>query len=438
MPNGVDTEAFSPGPDADGLRASLGIPDDAIVAAFVATLDRAHHFKRLDVAIEALARWPTTSGCTCSSPATASCGLSSRRRRATAGLAERVHFLGRVPHAELPGVLRAADLFLLTTEPPESFGIVLIEAMACGLPVIATEYPGVRAVVDDDVKRRRRPARRCGCGRRRARRGSPRRAPRSAAPRRGRPRQVRARVELAAAARPDGRGLPRRDRDAAGAEPMMEPGPLDPPRRLLLSALARHRRAPAGVDGSAPAPARPPGHGAHHRRLWAAPRRRRAAVRRPERRRRPRRRPAAREGTPAGPRPRRLAVRLRHLLRAPPSAQQADRPRAARARLGAVRDPRSAAPSPRARLRLRDHDLAARSRPTSSAAPCSARRPPGSPTCATPGPSSPFGPQFPTAAPAPRRRAAGAPPALVRRRGRLRQPSRRRRPRATAGSPKRS
>jgi glycosyltransferase involved in cell wall biosynthesis len=60
---------------------------------------------------------------------------------------ERVHFLGAVPHPELPDVLRASDLFLLTTEPPESFGIVLIEAMATGLPVIATDYPGVSAVV---------------------------------------------------------------------------------------------------------------------------------------------------------------------------------------------------------------------------------------------------------------------------------------------------
>jgi glycosyltransferase involved in cell wall biosynthesis len=149
MPNGVDADAFSPGPAGDARRR-LGIPEDAIVAAFVATLDRAHHFKRVDVAIDAIA-------------ATADerlhllvAGDGELRPRfeeqaARAGVGDRVHFAGRIPHAELPAVLRAADLFLLTTEPPESFGIVLIEAMACGLPVLATEYPGVRAVVDDGV-----------------------------------------------------------------------------------------------------------------------------------------------------------------------------------------------------------------------------------------------------------------------------------------------
>jgi glycosyltransferase involved in cell wall biosynthesis len=72
-----------------------------------------------------------------------------RDQALAAGIGDRVHFLGRVPHQELPDVLRSADLLLLTTEPPESFGIVLIEAMACGLPTVATEYPGVRAVIDD-------------------------------------------------------------------------------------------------------------------------------------------------------------------------------------------------------------------------------------------------------------------------------------------------
>jgi glycosyltransferase involved in cell wall biosynthesis len=145
MPNGVDTTLFSPGEDEAGLRASLGIPAEATVVAFVATLDRAHHFKRLDVAIDAIADGPVHL-------VVAGGGdlLERFRERAhAAGAGERVHFLGSVPHAELPAVLRAADLFLLTTEPPESFGIVLIEAMACGLATIVTDYPGVRAVVDD-------------------------------------------------------------------------------------------------------------------------------------------------------------------------------------------------------------------------------------------------------------------------------------------------
>jgi glycosyltransferase involved in cell wall biosynthesis len=148
MPNGVDAERFSPGPDATGFRKRLGIPGDAVVAAFVATLDRAHHFKRLDVAIDALSELGDDNV----HIVVAGGGelVEDFRLRATQrGLRERVHFLGAVPHPELPDVLRASDLFLLTTEPPESFGIVLIEAMATGLPVISTDYPGVRAVVAD-------------------------------------------------------------------------------------------------------------------------------------------------------------------------------------------------------------------------------------------------------------------------------------------------
>jgi glycosyltransferase involved in cell wall biosynthesis len=148
MPNGVDSEAFSPAGDDGGLRAKLGIGPEAIVLAFAATLDRAHHFKRLDVAIDALAGLGDPSV----QLVVAGDGElrpEFERRAQAAGVRERVHFLGRIPHAELPAVLRAADAFVLTTEPPESFGIVLIEAMACGLPVIASDYPGVRAVVDE-------------------------------------------------------------------------------------------------------------------------------------------------------------------------------------------------------------------------------------------------------------------------------------------------
>ena len=150
MPNGVDAEVFSPGETSGGLRKRLGIPPDAVVAAFVATLDLAHHFKRLDVAIDGLAMLAGEHV----HLVVAGGGelLEGFRSRAVeAGVGARVHFLGEVPHPDLPEILRASDLFLLTTEPPESFGIVLIEAMAAGLPVIATDYPGVRAVVDEGV-----------------------------------------------------------------------------------------------------------------------------------------------------------------------------------------------------------------------------------------------------------------------------------------------
>jgi glycosyltransferase involved in cell wall biosynthesis len=146
MPNGVDADLFSPGPDSTGWRERLGIRDGAVVAAFVATLDLAHHFKRLDVAIDAVAELGDEDV----HLVVAGGGELVERFEAHAhsrGIGDRVHFLGPVAHARLPDVLRACDLFLLTTEPPESFGIVLIEAMATGLPVIATDYPGVRAVV---------------------------------------------------------------------------------------------------------------------------------------------------------------------------------------------------------------------------------------------------------------------------------------------------
>ena len=145
MPNGVDAELFSPGPDAAGVRERLAIPSDAIVAAFVATLDRAHHFKRLDLALEALALSAHEPQVHMIVAGGGDLLDGYRAQAAAAGLGERVHFIGAQPQAKLPEVLRASDLILLTTEPPESFGIVLIEAMACGLLAIVTEYPGVRA-----------------------------------------------------------------------------------------------------------------------------------------------------------------------------------------------------------------------------------------------------------------------------------------------------
>ena len=63
----------------------------------------------------------------------------------------RVIMLGNVPHDLLPAYHAAADLFLGSAVGNESFGIVLVEAMASGLPVVASNIPGYREVVRDGI-----------------------------------------------------------------------------------------------------------------------------------------------------------------------------------------------------------------------------------------------------------------------------------------------
>lgn len=63
-----------------------------------------------------------------------------RRIAREAGVADRVHFVGRIPDAELPAWYHACDVFCLpSVEPAEAFGIVQVEAMACGRPVLCCE-----------------------------------------------------------------------------------------------------------------------------------------------------------------------------------------------------------------------------------------------------------------------------------------------------------
>jgi glycosyltransferase involved in cell wall biosynthesis len=143
--NGVDVERFSPEGGDGGLRARLGVPAGALLVACVAVLDEAHRFKRVDLAIDALAR---ARGEHHLAVVGAGPLLAEHRERAlAAGVAERVHFLGALGHDRLPDVLRGADALVLSSDGVESFGLVLVEAMACARPVVTTALPGPASVV---------------------------------------------------------------------------------------------------------------------------------------------------------------------------------------------------------------------------------------------------------------------------------------------------
>lgn len=145
VPNGVDTTRFSPDPRPHAWRANLGLNAEDFVVLFVGGLDRAHHFKGVDVLLQALNQ---------ASHAHAVIVGDGELRRDYALQAQRlapsrVHFAGKVPIDQLIQFYQGANVTVLpSTTRGEAFGMVLIESLACGTPVIASSLPGVRSVVD--------------------------------------------------------------------------------------------------------------------------------------------------------------------------------------------------------------------------------------------------------------------------------------------------
>ena len=109
-------------------------------------LDKAHYFKGVDVLIKALPMLHVT----CYILHVVGDGdlRSEYERLATRlGIADKVNFISKVPNNDLPKYYQQCDVFVLPSiNQGEAFGMVLLEAMACGKPVIASRLPGVRSV----------------------------------------------------------------------------------------------------------------------------------------------------------------------------------------------------------------------------------------------------------------------------------------------------
>ncbi|MCU1354685.1 MAG: mshA [Acidimicrobiales bacterium] len=147
VPPGVEHAFFSPG-DRRGARDALGLGDHPVLL-FVG---RIQPLKGLSVAVGALAALgrPDAELVVVGGPSGAEGEAELARVVAQAdrlGVTDRIRFVPAQPHHLLSTYYRAADVVLVPSRS-ESFGLVALEAAACGVPVVATAVGGLRTLVD--------------------------------------------------------------------------------------------------------------------------------------------------------------------------------------------------------------------------------------------------------------------------------------------------
>lgn len=159
---GVDLDRFRPAPGdrtaaARAARQRLGLPVNGYVVAFVG---RIQPLKAPDVLIRAVAALRERDPALADQVTVAICGGPSGsgldrptaliELAATLGVTDRVRFLPPRTGDDLPALYRAADLVAVPSHN-ESFGLVALEAQACGTPVLAAAVGGLVTAVRDQV-----------------------------------------------------------------------------------------------------------------------------------------------------------------------------------------------------------------------------------------------------------------------------------------------
>ena len=152
IPCGVDTDVFTPG-DAMAARAALGLPPGPLLLY----VGRIAPIKGLETLLDAVgclrgagmpARLAVVGGET--DEPTDGHEADVRRRASALGLGDAVTFVGAQPQQRLRDWYVAADVTVLPSYY-ESFGMVALEAMACGSPVVASRVGGLQTTVRDGV-----------------------------------------------------------------------------------------------------------------------------------------------------------------------------------------------------------------------------------------------------------------------------------------------
>ena len=150
--NGVDLERFKPLPDVKGdMRKKLGIPEDACVVLTVRRLVYKNGIDTLlDSAEIAVKKNPTLVFVVVGRGPDFE---EVKERIAQLSMQRNFRLTGFVSDEDLPFYYNVADVFALPSKSGEGLPLVALEAMACGLPVAATNVGGISEVLNEDYGR---------------------------------------------------------------------------------------------------------------------------------------------------------------------------------------------------------------------------------------------------------------------------------------------
>jgi len=146
IPGGVDLRRFKPAASREEARRELGWPLDRPIVATVRRLEKTKGVDNLIDAIGEVRR--TIPDVLLVVAGSGSLAREFERRVEEGGLERWVRFAGYVPDDRLARLYRAADWFVVPSVAYEGFGLVVIEALACGTPVLVTPVGGMPEIVD--------------------------------------------------------------------------------------------------------------------------------------------------------------------------------------------------------------------------------------------------------------------------------------------------
>lgn len=151
--HGIDTAAFAPSPDRAALRQRLGLdPSACLVGCYGRIREKKGTGDFVDAMIPVLQARSDVTGLVMGR-ATEGHGAfldGLKARVEAAGLGSRLLFLPEVPVSDMPGWYAALDLYV-APQRWEGFGLTPLEAMSCGVPVVATRVGAFEELVEDPV-----------------------------------------------------------------------------------------------------------------------------------------------------------------------------------------------------------------------------------------------------------------------------------------------